>query len=100
MEGSREVALMRRILLLAPVAVMMAAMLVVPAGEASATIHSISCADHAREGTPAHRQEPPGITINDFNGNNADERQPVNSVRGNDTANENARLKKAERCGD
>jgi hypothetical protein len=91
---------MRLILVLATVAVMMATMLVVTAGPASATIHSISCADHAQDGTPAQQQEPPGITDNDFNGDNAEERQPVNSVRGNDTANENARLKKAERCGD
>jgi hypothetical protein len=92
---------MRRLLSLATVAVMMATMLVVTAGEASATIHSISCADHAQEGTPAIGQEPPGITDGDFNGDNAVERQPVISVRdGPGEADANARGRKAERCGD
>ena len=52
---------MRRILLLATVAVMMATMLVVTAGPASATIHSISCGDHAAD-NPADEENPPGIT--------------------------------------
>ena len=55
---------MRRILLLATVAVMMATMLVVTAGPASATIHSISCGDHAAD-NPADEENPPGITGTD-----------------------------------
>lgn len=101
----REVALMRRILLLATVAVMMATMLLVTAGPASATIHSLSCGDHARDGNPAEEELPPGITNDDEsdvddhdNGTNATQRQPIRSVDGNDTADENARDKKESHC--
>lgn len=80
---------MRRILLLAIVSVMVAV-----AGPASATIHSLSCTDrsagHAAEGSTAATQEPPGITDGDFNGDNALQRQPIVSVRANDTAEANA----------
>jgi hypothetical protein len=65
--------MMRRILLLATVAVMMAAMLAVTAGAASATIHRLSCAEHSDAGT----QDPPGITDGDFNGNNAPASNPA-----------------------
>ena len=91
---------MRRIRLLATVAVMMAAMLVVTAGPASATIHSLSCADQPGRQPDAEEENPPGITDDDEsaidhnNGENATQRQPIVSVRGNDTANENAREKK------
>ena len=104
MEGSREGARMRRLFLLATVAVMMAAMLVVTAGTASATIHSLSCADHARDGNPAQEENPPGITNDDEsptdhnNGENATQRQPILSVNGNDTADANARDKKERHC--
>ena len=88
---------MRRILLLATVAVMMAAMMAA-AGPASATIHSIACADNAESGTPGAGQNPPGISDDDEdavvdNGTNAEERQPVTSVQGNPEANEHARNK-------
>ena len=88
---------------LATVAVMMAAMMAT-AGPASATIHSLSCADHAQDGNPAQEENPPGIT-NDAestedhdNGTNATQRQPILSVSGNDTADENARDKKESHC--
>ena len=90
--------------MLATVAVMMATMLVVTAGPVSATIHSLSCADHARDGNPAQEENPPGITDDDEsdvdhnNGENAEQRQPIRSVDGNDTADENARGKKASHC--
>ena len=93
---------MRRILLLATVAVMMAAMMAA-AGPASATIHSLSCADHAAD-NPAEEENPPGITNDDEtttdhdNGTNATQRQPILSVNGNDTADENARDKKESHC--
>jgi hypothetical protein len=94
---------MRRILLLAMVAVMMATMLALTAGAASATIHSVTCADEeAQQGTPGAGANPPGISNDDEdavvdNGTNAEERQPVTSVQGNDTANQNARTNKD--CG-
>lgn len=64
---NKEVALMRRILLLAAVAAMMAAMMAV-AGVASATVHPLSNAEcsEAPEGTggfvAAELQDPPGLT--------------------------------------
>ncbi len=60
---------MRRILLLATVVVMLAAMLAVTAGAASATIHRVSCADeNANEdqaSSTAWDANPPGITTSD-----------------------------------
>ena len=94
---------MRRILLLATVAVMLPAMMAA-AGPASATIHSLSCADHAAD-NPAEEENHPGITndgesaTDHINGENATQRQPILSVSGNDTADENARDKKVAREG-
>ena len=102
---------MRRILLLATVALMMATMLGVTAGPASATIHSISCGDHAKDGNPVLEEEsPPGISDDDEdavvdNGTNAIERQPVLSVRddapdesqGNENARDGEKLEHCER---
>jgi hypothetical protein len=87
---------MRRILVLATVAVLMAATLGVTAGPASATIHSLSCADrnngHAAENSSAATQEPPGITGGDH------DRQPIHAITDEapdqSRANENARAKK------
>jgi hypothetical protein len=79
---------MRRILLLATVAVMMAAMMAVTAGVASATIHRLSCSDEkasdSANGPPGGASNPPGITTSDDpDPDNAPGSHPANTVAAN-----------------
>jgi hypothetical protein len=89
----KEVALMRRIVLMVTVAVVMALMLAL-AGPAYAVIHDLAhmeCASEtASDASPQEvpeEQDPPGL---DGRSNTDNEAQPLKSVSGNPTAQEHA----------
>jgi hypothetical protein len=94
----KEVALMRRIVLMVTVAVVMALMMALT-GPAYAAIHPLAHMECANENASASPQEvpeeqdPPGL---DGRSNADNEAQPVESVSGNATAEGNAF--KAEEC--
>jgi len=73
---------MRRLLLVMSVAVLMAAMMVLTAVPAFATIHPLSRSNvsNAPEGTAAETQDPPGLTPGGPDQSSADVAQPVLSV--------------------
>jgi hypothetical protein len=88
----KEVALMRRLILLLTVALVMAVMMAV-AGPAFAVIHPLAhmeCANEHASASPQEvpeEQDPPGL---DGRSNADNEAQPIESVSGNPTATEHA----------
>jgi len=88
----KEVALMRRIVLMVTVAVVMALMMALT-GPAYAAIHPLAhmeCANESADASPQEvpeEQDPPGL---DGRSSADNEAQPVNSVSGNPTATEHA----------